>query len=159
MVLIMKEFDYLVSWVKELCDKAEKAEFESALLAGNSQGVWYYIWSKLKGEVKSSGFPPNLRYEGFLDLCKKNTTLANPQLDCTNNARLGANLQAVVKVKYPDAGHHFPYGSIRNPFVVQQSNETVESENNQPTPENDQPMPMSNFLKDKFDEQSSKYNK
>ena len=161
MAIIMKEFDYLVSWVKDLCDKAEKAEFESALLAGNSIGVWYYIWSKVKDEVKDSNSPPNPRYEGFLELCKKNPSLDLPSsvINCTTDACLEPNLQAVVKAKYPDAECNFRGGEVQNPFVVQQSNETVESENNQPMPGNDQSMPITNPLKDKFNELSSKYNK
>ena len=147
----MKEFDYLVNWVKELCDGEEKGEFESALMAGNSIGVWYYIWSKLEDEVKDSNHPPNPRYEGFLELCKKNPSLADDQRhNCTTDACLGVNLQEVAKVKYPEAHHNFSFGTISNPFVVQQSNETVESGNGQT-------MPIRNPLSDKFDDLSSKY--
>ena len=147
----MKEFDYLVNWVKELCDDEEKGEFESALLEGNLTGVWYYIWSKLEDEVKDSSHPPNPRYEGFLELCKKNPSLAHDQRhNCTTDACLSQNLQEVAKVRYPEALHNFSFGTISNPFVVQQSNETVESGNGQT-------MPIRNPLRDKFDDLSSKY--
>jgi len=155
----MEEFDYLVSWVTKLCDAGEKAQFESALVAGNPPEVWYYIWSKISPKVKDSNSPPNPRYEGFLNLCKKNPTLVNERLDCTNDACLGVNLRAVMEAKYPDAPNNsFRFGELSNPFVDQHSNQTVKRANNQSIP-HDQPVTIRNPLKDKFDELSSKYNK
>jgi|GEM_PF-3599900 len=173
MVLIMKEFDYLVSWVKELCDKDGKAQFESALLEAEAgekglPTVWAYIWYKIEDQISASKtIPANPRYIGFLDLCKKNPTLAHkPQtaLECSDINGLGFNLTEVMRMKYPDANYYFRPGPLWTPWD-QESNETVQSKNDSQESnetvqhENDQPMPMTNFLKDKFDEVSSKYNK
>jgi hypothetical protein len=149
----MKEFDYLVSWVKELCDKVEKAQFESALLEaeGGQKGlptVWYYISCKISDKLNSQKGKSNPRYLGFLDLCKKNPTLRGPYGEEDFKNFLGFQLDQVMYAKYPE---HDAAGvpTFRHPssFIPwdQESNETVQREN-------DQPMPMTNFLKDKFDE-------
>jgi hypothetical protein len=147
----MEEFDYLVNWVKELCDAGEKTQFESALVAGNPPEVWYYIWSKISPKVKDSNSPPNPRYEGLLNLCKKNPKLANPRLECSNDACLGVNLKAVMEAMYPSANYSFSYGMLHNPFVGQHPKQTLERAKYQSFP-NEQPARIRNFLKDKFDE-------
>jgi hypothetical protein len=147
----MEEFDYLVNWVKELCDEGEKIQFESAIVADNLPGVWYLIYSKISPKVKDSNSPPNPCYEGLLDLCKKNPTLANPRLECTNDACLGVNLKAVMEAMYPSANYSFSYGMLRNPFVDQQPNQTLERAKTQSV-STEQAARIRNPLKAKFDE-------
>jgi len=168
----MKEFDYLVSWVKGLCDKGENIQFESALLEAEAHGekglptVWAYIWYKIESEIGShdgtdvGGHPTgNPRYIGFLDLCKKNPTLADElknTLNSLSDAGLGENLTKVMGMKYPAGDFRAcplwkPWDkTVQSANDHQERNETVQSAN-------DQPMPMRNFMKDKHDEQSSKY--
>ena len=155
----MEEFDYLVNWVKELCDEKENAEFDSALLSGNSYGVLNHILSKLRGEVKSKPHPPNPRYEYYLDMCKKNPAihgqLTNSSqrmdfLECTTDACLSDNILAVIKIRYPEGLHNLSVDTVPNPSVVRQSRKFVESENSQT-------VPLRNPLKDNLDDLSSKH--
>ena len=160
---LMEEFDYLLTWVTELCNADEKSQFESALLVAEvdevwNEGlptVWAYIWDKIEKEIGShdgygDGFPrANPRYIGFLELCKKNPTLVDGNfmaLDCVTDAALDMNLAAVMRMRYPswDKSSWKPW--------VEESNETVETENNQTDNSPNQPVPNKNIMRERFDD-------
>ena len=163
----MEEFDYLVTWVKELCDEDEKDQIISALLVAEVDVVrndglptfWAYIYKKIEKEIGSNDgleghVSANPRYVGFLELCKKNSTLVDElkdNLGSVGDAGLDSNLTGVVKMRYP--------GWIKSSWKpwVQESNETLESENTQPANLPNQPVPIKNVMSDNHDVLQKKF--
>ena len=138
----MDEFDYLVDWVKELCDETEKNQFESALEDEFKPGIWFHIYRGIREVVRDSN-SVNDRYADFLDRCKENPALTSKLLPTHTDAGLYHNLVAVVGTKYPD----FPFPSKpENPYEDQPSHK-VEKKSKKPQPSNG-PTPLRNPLRE-----------